>query len=116
MKATRRRAPGGVTILHTAIFSDVMHRNFNKKHNSTLKRKLRAWVQNSGGTKLDNGFTELINYAITHRYPTLEFLSTTGCTRFVEDMIRKYEHFIQWMIQNTETHDFWDLHRNNVNS
>ena len=30
MKATRRRAPGGgVTILHTAIFSDVMHHNFN---------------------------------------------------------------------------------------
>ena len=32
MKATRRRAPGGVTILHTAIFSDVMHRNFNRRH------------------------------------------------------------------------------------
>ena len=42
------------------------------------------------GTKLDNGFTELINYAITHHYPTLQFLSITGCTTFVEDMIRKY--------------------------
>ena len=47
------------------------------------------------GTKLDNGFTELIDYAITHHYPTLEFLSTTGPTTFVEDMIRKYEHVIE---------------------
>ena len=39
------------------------------------------------GTKLDNGFIELIDYAITHHYPTLGFLSTTGCTIFVEDMI-----------------------------
>ena len=37
--------------------------------------------------KLGNGFTELIDYAIGHRYPTLEFLSTTGRTTFVEDMI-----------------------------
>ena len=34
MKATRRRAPSRVTILHTAIFSDVMHRNFNRLHNT----------------------------------------------------------------------------------
>ena len=26
------------------------------------------------GTKLDNGFTELIDYAITQHYPTLEYL------------------------------------------
>ena len=36
MKATRRRAPGGVTILHTAIFSNVMHRNFNSMVYVTL--------------------------------------------------------------------------------
>ena len=71
---------------------------------------------NPGDTKLDNDFTELIDYAITHHYPTLEFLSTTGRTRFVEDMIRKNEHVIQWMIQNIEVHDFWGLHRNDVNS
>ena len=59
------------------------------------------------GTKLDNGFTELIDYAITQHYPTLEYLSTTGRTTFVEDMIRKYEHVIQRTIQNIETHDFW---------
>ena len=47
-----------------------------------------VWIQDPGGTKLDNSFTELINYAITHHYPTLEFLSTTGRTTFVEDMIR----------------------------
>ena len=46
------------------------------------------------GTKIGNGFTKLIDYAIAHRYPTLEFLSTTGRTSFVEDMIRKYEHVI----------------------
>ena len=28
------------------------------------------------GTKLDNGFIELIDHAITHYYPILEFLST----------------------------------------
>ena len=54
-------------------------------HN-TLKRRLQAWIKNSGGTKLDNGFKELIDYAITHHHSTLEFLSTTGRTRFV-DMI-----------------------------
>ena len=59
------------------------------------------------GTKLDNGFTELIDYAITQHYPTLEYLSTTGRTTFVEDMIRKYEHVIQRTIQNIEDHDFW---------
>ena len=86
-----------------------------EKHNSTLKRKLQAWIQDSGGTKLDNGFTELIDYAIAHHYPTLEFLSTTGRTTFVEDMIRKYEHVIQRTIQNhIETYDFWDLHRNDM--
>ena len=57
------------------------------------------------GTKLDNGFTELIGYAIAQHYPTLEYLST-GRTTFVEDMIRKYEHVIQRTIQNIETHDF----------
>ena len=40
------------------------------------------------GTKLDNGFTELIDYAITQHYPTLEYLLTTGRTTFVEDAIR----------------------------
>ena len=54
-------------------------------------------------------FTELIDYAITHHYPTLEFLSTTGRTTFVEDIIRKYEHVIQRTIQNIETHDFWNI-------
>ena len=65
------------------------------------------------GTKLDNGFTELIDYAITHHYPTLEFL-TTGRTTFVEDIIRKYEHVIQRTIQNIETHEFWNIHCNNM--
>jgi hypothetical protein len=65
-------------------------------------------------TKLDNGFTELIDYAITQRYPTLEYLLTTGRTTFVEDMIRKYEHVIQRTIQNIETHDFWKIHCNNM--
>ena len=34
------------------------------------------------GTKLrvDNGFTGLIDYAITYHFPTLELLSTTGRT------------------------------------
>ena len=41
-------------------------------------------------TKLDKGFTELIDYAITQRYPTLEYLLTT------------------------ETHDFWKIHCNNM--
>ena len=45
------------------------------------------------GIKIGNGFTELIDYTITHHYPTLEFL-TTGRTPFVEDMIGKYEHVI----------------------
>ena len=58
------------------------------------------------GTKLDNGFTELIDYAITQQYPTLEYLSITGRTTFVEDTIRKYEHVIQRTIQNIETRDF----------
>ena len=53
---------------------------------------------------------------ITRHYPTLELLSASGRTIFVEDMIRKYEHVVQRMIQNIETHDYWDLHRNNVNS
>ena len=58
------------------------------------------------GTKLDNGLTELIDYAITQHYPTLEYL-TTGRTTFVEDMIRKYEYVIQRTIQGIKTHDFW---------
>jgi hypothetical protein len=66
------------------------------------------------GTKLDNGFTELIDYAITQHYPTLEYLLTTGRTTFVEDTIRKYEHVIQRTIQNIETHDFWKIHCNNM--
>ena len=66
------------------------------------------------GTKLDNGFTELIDYAITQHYPTLEYLSTTGRITFVEDTIRKYEHVIQRTIQNIETHDFWKIHCNNM--
>ena len=65
-------------------------------------------------TKIDNGFTKLINYAITHHCPTLEFLSTTGRAPFVEDMIRKYEHVIRRTIQNIETHDFWNMHCNNM--
>ena len=66
------------------------------------------------GTKVDNGFTELIDYAITRHYPTQEFLSTTGRTTLVEDMIRKYEHVIQRTIQNIEDHDFWKMHCNNM--
>ena len=66
------------------------------------------------GTKLDNGFTEFIDYAITQHYPTLEYLLTTGRTTFVEDTIRKYEHVIQRTIQNIETHDFWKIHCNNT--
>ena len=58
------------------------------------------------GTKLDNGFTELIDYAITQHYPTPEYLLTTGRTTFVEDTIRKYAHVIQRTIQNIETHGF----------
>ena len=69
-------------------------------------------LADASGTKIDNGFTELIDYAITHHYPTLEFLSTTGRTPFVEDMIRKYEHVIRRAIQNIETHDFWNMHCN----
>ena len=65
-------------------------------------------------TKLDNGFTELIDYAITQHYPTLECFSTTGRTTFVEDMVRKYEHVIQRTIQNIEAHDFWRIHCNNM--
>ena len=63
------------------------------------------------GTKLDNGFTELIDYAITHHYSTLESLSTTGRTTFVEDMIRRYEYVIQ---QTIETHDLQNIHCNNM--
>ena len=66
------------------------------------------------GTKLDNGFTGLIDYAITQHYLTLENLSTTGRTTFVEDMIRKYEHVIQRAIQNINTHDFREIHCNNM--
>ena len=66
------------------------------------------------GTKLNNGFTELIGYAITQHYPTLEYLSKTGRTTFVEDMIRKYEHVIQRAIQGVETHDCWNIHCNNM--
>ena len=67
------------------------------------------------GTKLDNGFTELIDYAITQHYPTLEYLLTTGRTTFVKDTIRKYyEHVIQRTIQNIETHDFWKIHCNHM--
>ena len=58
-------------------------RGLVEKHNCTLKRKLQTWIQNSGCTKLDNGFTELVGYAITHHYPTLEYLAT-GRTRFVD--------------------------------
>ena len=68
----------------------------------------------TNGTKLDNGFTELIDYAITQHYPTLEYLSTIGRTTFVEDMIRKYEHVIQRTIQNIETHDSWKIHCNDM--
>ena len=46
------------------------------------------------GTMLDNGVTELMDCAITHHYPTLEFLSTTDRSTFVEDMTRKYEYVI----------------------
>ena len=70
-------------------------------------------INPTDGTKLDNGFTELIDYAITQHYPTLEYL-TTGRTTFVEDMIRKYEHVIQRTIQNIEAHGFWKMHCNNM--
>ena len=56
------------------------------------------------GTKIDNGFTELIDYAITLNNPKLVFLSATGHPTFVEDMIRKYEYVIQRTIHNIETH------------
>ena len=68
----------------------------------------------TNGTKLDNGFIELINYAITQYYLTLKYLSTTGCTTFVEDMIQKYEHVIQRTIQNIKAHNFWKMHGNNM--
>ena len=68
-------------------------------------------------TKLDNGFTELIDYAITQHYPTLEYLLTTGRTTFVEDTIPKYyEHVIQRTIQNVETHDLENTLQSYVNS
>ena len=73
------------------------------------------WISTDmNGTKHDNGFPELIDYAITHHYPTLEFLSTTGCSTFVEDMIWKYEHVILRTIKNIETHDFWHQHCNDL--
>ena len=36
------------------------------------------------------GFAELIDYTISHRYPALGFLSVTGRSTFVGDVIRKY--------------------------
>ena len=78
---------------------------FRQRHCISTDRK---------GTKLDNGFAELIDYTITHHYPTLEFLSTTGRSTFIEDMIRKYEHVILRTIKNIETHDFWHQHCNNM--
>ena len=45
---------------------------------------------------------------------SLYYLSTTGRTTFVVDTIRKYEHVIQRTIQNIETHDFWEIHCNNI--
>ena len=59
-----------------------------------FRRRHCISIDLTDGTKLDNGLTELLDYAITHHYPTLRFLSTTGPTPFVEDMIRKYEHVI----------------------
>ena len=66
------------------------------------------------GTKLENGFTELIDCAITQHYSTLEYLLTTGRTTFVEDTIRKYKHAIQRTMQSIETHDFGKIPRNNM--
>ena len=71
-------------------------------------------INPTDGAKLDNGFTELIDYVITQHYLTLEYLSTTGRTTFVEDMIRKYDHVIQRTIQNIKAHDFWKMHCNNM--
>ena len=79
-----------------------------------FRQRLCISINLTDDTKLDNGFTGLIDFAITHHYLTLEFLSTTGRTIFVEDMIRKYEHVIQRTIQNIETHDFWNMHCNNM--
>ena len=66
------------------------------------------------GTKLDNGFTEIVDYAITQQYPTVEYLVTTGRRTFVEDTIQKYEYAILRTIQNIETHDFWKVHCKNM--
>ena len=76
--------------------------------------QLQSYPLGGSFGKLDNGFTELVECTIGHRCPTLEFLSTTGSTTFVEDMIRMYKHVIQLTIQNIEIHDFWDLHCNNM--
>ena len=63
---------------------------------------------NSDGSfaKLDSCFTEVIDHAVGHRYPTLEF-SLTGRTTFVEDVARKCEHFIQQTVQNLRPMTSW---------
>ena len=96
------------------LFSDGLPKRAYQELLEAFRQCLCISTNLADGTKLDNGFTELIDYAITHRYPTLEFLSTTGRTTFVEDMTRKYEHVIQRTIQNIETHDFWNMHCNNM--
>ena len=54
--------------------------------------------------------------SFSRRPPVLvrDSLSTTGRTTFVEDTIRKYEHVIQRTIQNIDTHDFREIHCNNM--
>ena len=39
---------------------------------------------------------------------------STGHTTFVDDTIRKYEHVIQRAVQNIDTHDFREIHCNNM--
>ena len=54
--------------------------------------------------------------SFSRRSPVLvrDSLSTTGRTIFVEDTIRKYEHAIQRAMQNIDTHDFREIHCNNM--
>ena len=54
--------------------------------------------------------------SFSRRSPVLirDSLSITGRTTFVEDAIRKYEHIIQRAMQNIDTHDFREIHCNNM--
>ena len=112
--STRRHTRGIMESSSDPGSDDALPRFADQELLGAFRQRHCISINSTDGTKLDNGFTKLIGYAITHHYPTLEFLSTTGRTTFVEDMTRKYEHDIQRTIQNIETHDFWNMHCNNM--